>query len=311
MVAVVIVVTVVLLVLVAIVVALVLRRRGGDEVHSVEGYRHTLDTLQGIRTRTGSTSVRIIGGSGATGADDEMPAGPPGVIGGEHVGRALGEGPLVFEDHALSGSARHDRSNDRAIASMNHRPRRLGALVLAALVAVVVVVVLFLAGHHHPPAKATTATTVGHPSGTSATTGASATTVPRTRHHRVATTTTTAPTSFSAQSTTSTSATYVPPTPSYELTFTAAHGACWVLVTSASTGSTLYTAVMPQGTTQSVPASDQTKVQLGAPGAIAITLDGEPVILPTSLSSPYALYFQPATATVTTPTTAPVRGVAP
>ena len=84
-----------------------------------------------------------------------------------------------------------------------------------------------------------------------------------------------------------------------------------MLVTSESTGSTLYTAVMPQGATQSVPASDVTKVQLGAPGAISITLDGEPVVLPSSLSSPYALYFQPAAATASTPTTAPARGVAP
>ena len=306
--AVVIVITFVLVVLVAVVVGLALRRRGGDEVHSVEGYRHTLDTLQGIRTRTGSSSVRIIGGSTPPDTETEAPAGPPGVIGGVHPGRALGEGPLVFEDPALSGVARHDRSNDRAIASMNHRPRRLGALVLAVMAAVVVVVVLFLAGHHHPKAKASSPPTTAHHHAGATTT----TTAPRSRHHHAAaTTTTTAPTSFSAQSTTANGATYVPPTPSYQLTFTAAHGACWVLVTSQSTGSTLYTAVMPQGTSQSVPASDGTEVQLGAPGAISITLDGEPVILPSSLTSPYALYFQPATSTSTTPTTAPVRGVAP
>ena len=306
--AVVLVITFVLVVLVAVVVALALRRRGGDEVHSVEGYRHTLDTLQGIRTRTSSSSVRIIGGTSAASTETDVPAGPPGVIGGEHPGRALGQGPLVFEDPVLSGVARHDhRSNDRAIASMNHRPRRLGALVLALLAAIVVVVVLIVAGHHHPKAKATTPpTTAHHPA------GSTTTAAPRARHHHAPpTTTTTAPTSFSAQSTTANSATYVPPTPSYQLTFTASNGACWVLVTAQSTGSTLYTAVMPKGTSQTVPASDGTEVQLGAPSAITITLDGEPVILPSSITSPYALYFQPAASAATTPTTAPVRGVAP
>src|SRR5271165_7117566 len=53
-----------------------LRRRGGDDVHSVEGYRHTLDTLQGIRSKT-PTSVRVVAGREESEGRHAAPPEPP------------------------------------------------------------------------------------------------------------------------------------------------------------------------------------------------------------------------------------------
>jgi hypothetical protein len=39
----------------------ILRRRSGGDVHSVDGYRQTLSTLQTIRSRSSSSSVRVLG----------------------------------------------------------------------------------------------------------------------------------------------------------------------------------------------------------------------------------------------------------
>ncbi len=52
-------------------------RRGGDEVHSVEGYQHTLTTLQSMRARSGGT-VRVLGTprAGSPGPPPGSP-GPP------------------------------------------------------------------------------------------------------------------------------------------------------------------------------------------------------------------------------------------
>ena len=185
---------------VVVVVALVswaVRRRSVDEVHSVDGYRHTLDTLQDIRTRSGGGTVRVLGGGAApgapapgpdapgtgpggagragTGGDLERqgrpagpPAGTPHVAGEAGAGRAGGRG-LVFDDqppapHGGSQRGGH-RGEDRAISAMNHRPRRLGAPVLVGLVVLALLAVVVYIGarspHHGTPSagKGTTTTT--------------------------------------------------------------------------------------------------------------------------------------------------------
>jgi hypothetical protein len=292
--------------LVAVVVAVIaLRRRSSDEIHSVEGYRQTLDTLHELQSRSGS--VRLVGSTGpppgrasSIAAEEDRPV-------DEVTGlRRVGGTPLRFDDQRPPAS-RADRATlrqrDRAIASMNHRPRRVGALLLAALVGVAIVGGLFLAGHrHHPQAAATTTTAPAHGS---ATTAGSATTVGHvtttTAHHgHPKATTTTAPTSFTAATSTANSALYVPPATSYTLTFIATTGQCWIQATSTASGSNLYVGVLSQGSSQTVNATGVTKVTIGAPSAFSAALDGVPVVMPSSLGSPFVLTFQPAGAAPST-----------
>jgi len=293
-----IVVAVVAVVVLVAIVALVLRRRGSDEVHSVEGYRQTLDTLHDMQVR--SSSVRFVGGTGPP-----PPTRPP-VAGADGEGAPGAEGnPLRFEDHSLAATPRTERiaqrQRDRAIASMNHRPRRIGALVLAGLVGIVIVGALFVAGTHHHNG-ATTTTAAGAHSATSTTAaGAHSATTTTVRHgRRPRTTTTTVPTSFTAVTTTATSALYVPPASSYTLTLVATSGNCWVLVESTATGKTLYTGTLVPGTPQAVSATGESKITVGAPSAFSVVLDGEPVIMPSSVQSPFEITFLPATTTSTT-----------
>jgi hypothetical protein len=120
----------------------------------------------------------------------------------------------------------------------------------------------------------------------------------------VATTTTTQPTSFSPQSgATATTATYVPPTASYTLNLTAGTSPCWVSVLSSATGKSLFTGTLPAGQSQQVPAQGTTTVTIGAPSALAVTLDGEPVTMPPGFQAPFTMTMQPAVTPGTTVTT--------
>src|SRR5580704_13662203 len=103
-------VVIVIVVVLALVVgvAWLVRRRGGDEAHSVEGYRSTLETLGGMRAQSGS--VRVLGKSEETGD----PSRPP-----------TRDRDLVFEDPPPPIPALGQRGQDRAMSAMNHRPRRL------------------------------------------------------------------------------------------------------------------------------------------------------------------------------------------
>ncbi len=281
------VVVVVIVVVLALVVgvAWLVRRRGGDETHSVEGYRSTLDTLGGMRART--STVRVLGQS-------EEASDPP---------RPAARN-LVFEDPTPTPPALGRRGQDRAMSAMNHRPRRLGAPILVAAVVIALLVVVVVIGaraqHHHPNATATTTTghakttsTTGH-TGTTTTAGhgrTTTTTAPKT-------TTTTVPTSFVATTSTPTSGTYQPPTSAYTLTLTATTGACWVTVKS-STGSTVFSQTLASGQTQSVPLTGASTIELGAPSALTVTLDRKPVVLPNGYQTPFLMTFQPAGASPT------------
>jgi hypothetical protein len=69
-----------------------------------------------------------------------------------------------------------------------------------------------------------------------------------------------------SSSSTGTTATYpVPTSGSYTLTITATSSPCWVLVTSASTGTALWTGTLQAGGSQAVPGSGTVTVELGAP----------------------------------------------
>jgi len=107
-------------VVVVLLVAWVVRRRGTDEVHSVEGYRHTLDTLQSMRTPHPGASVRVLGDP-ATSGEREVP-GPSGRIG---PGLRAGDGSDVSEvdvPSLLSQSSRPSPLSPLSPLSQTSRP---------------------------------------------------------------------------------------------------------------------------------------------------------------------------------------------
>ena len=192
----------VLIVLLAVLVAAgvwISRRRGADETHSVEGYQHTLSTLQTIRSRSNSPSVRVIdpgeslppgaAGPGIVGIRGPGAAGvgPAGKGGLRHAGAAgsplpvqagadTPPGGLVFDDVAtgtVPGARRGGAGNhrqERAISVMNHRPRHLGGPIVAALVVIALIAVLLVIGGRTKHGSGTTGTTGTGASATSAST---------------------------------------------------------------------------------------------------------------------------------------------
>lgn len=185
------------------------RRRGADETHSVEGYQHTLSTLQTIRSRSGASPVRIVGpkdvtsgaaragivgirapGAGGVGAGwDAGAGGPGGTARGQGRTGAPGDplpphreadtppGGLRFDD--VSTGADHGRADagnvrrDRAIEVMNRRPRHLAGPIAAGAAVVVLIAVLVAIGgrsNHGTGAKATGATVTSAPAARQGTT---------------------------------------------------------------------------------------------------------------------------------------------
>jgi hypothetical protein len=306
---VVIVAVVVLLAVLGIAVALVLRRRGGDEVHSVEGYRAALETLQEVRARSSaaSGSVKVIGRGeeGSVTASDGMAAvGPAGGQGPMADGRGAGTGGSVvrFDDASDASGAggvelptpspRHSR---RALSAMNHRPRRVGAPLLAAIIVVVAVIVM--------------AVLIGARGRSSPHRSPTSTTVPVTHHNAAgshnakppahsATTTTAAPARYEPQpsSVTGTAATYTPPASSYSFTVKAGSSACWVQITETGPGTTLYAQTLAAGQSESVNLTGTATVDLGSPDSVTMKLDHEPLVLPSGYQTPFTLTLQPAAA---------------
>lgn len=190
---------------------------------------------------------------------------------------------------------------------MSRRPRR-GAGVALVVVAVAAFAALAFVGSRrsHPPAhgsatatthaRSVTATTVHH-----AQTGRRAT--------RSNTTTTTAPSKIVAltSSSTGTAATYSVGSATFTVLISAS-GPCWVDVTTVATGATVWTGTMQAGGTRSVRATGATTVELGATGA-SITVDGTPVVLPTTMHAPFIATFQPApSAAASSTSTVPSAG---
>lgn len=268
------------LVVVVVLVVLAMRaylRRGGDEANSVDDYRHTLHTLSDIRSRSATRTVRVIGADESAPGDEEV------------VGTTEGS---VFEDAGLRAplTAARTGRHDRAMSAMNRRPRRMGAPV-----AVGVVVLILLAGvvavgarsRHHTPTHSADAPT--------------STTVVTSHHSRspanrtTSTTTTTAPTRFLPADATSVSATYRPPANVYSVTLATGTSQCWVTVSSA-TGASLLSTTLSPGEKKTLSVTGGAKVVIGAPSALRVTLDHEPVVLPTGYGTPFTMTLQPATA---------------
>jgi hypothetical protein len=279
------------LVVVSFIALFALRRRGGDHLHSVDGYRRTLTTLEDVRSRslTGG-SVRILGSSGAA-ADAERPGrtlDPP---------HAAGHAPPDYRGTAVEPPARSARAGqrrrERAIAQMSRRPRRLGAPLAAAAVVIAAVTGLAVAGAHsrHPHAKTPPTTKPG--SSTSSPHGQG-------HGHPTPTTTTTFPATFVASATTSSTATYAVPNLGYTLNLTTTTGASWIEVTN-SAGTTVVAQTLPAGQHKSIPLTGDARLVLGAPGFMQVKVNASAVVLPGGISE--LLFDTPSPPSTTTPTT--------
>ena len=266
-----------------------LRRRAVARMHSVDGYRRTLTTLEDVRSRsfTGS-SVRVLGTSRTAAETERTPRvlDPPYLPG---TGRGVPEQQGSTVEPPARSARAGQRRRERAIAQMSRRPRRLGAPLAAAAVVIAAVTGLAIAGAHsrHPGHKNTTSTTT-----------------PGTHHKShtptVPSTTTTFPATFTASGTTSSTATYAVPNASYTLNVTTTTGASWVQVTN-SAGTTVVAETLPAGQHKAIPLTGNASLVLGAPGFTQVKIDSSPVVLPGGVSE--LLFNTPSPPATTTPTT--------
>lgn len=335
---------VVIAVVVVLLVAWGVRRRGTDEVHSVEGYRHTLDTLSSMRTGRPGGSVRVVGGPTTDRLSDPDPAasrgpglqGPadsapsrkagPGRVGWGPTARGdlggdPGGPPLVFEDESLRHGgistrpeALSARGQTRAMSAMNHRPRRLGPVIVAVVVVLAIVALAVYGARSHHPAKSASGTaqvaagSTSHSSTTARSSGRhkKGTAAGRSggkvksggKGHTAPTTPTTAvPPRFlpDTATATATTATYAPPAGTYTLTLATTTGDCWLTVTT--NGASVFSQTLPPGQRKSLTLSGATTILIGAPTYLAVTLDHEPVVLPAGFQTPFTMTLQPATST--------------
>src|ERR1019366_8584559 len=104
-------------------------------------------------------------------------------------------------------------------------------------------------------------------------------------------------------SSTGTSATYTIPHTSYQITATGT-GSCWVQVASSTTGATIWAGELSAGTVQNVQATGTTTVQFGTP-TLTLEVDTIPVVLPSSLRTPFVATFTPSAAATAAASSAP------
>jgi hypothetical protein len=303
-------------VVVGVIAAAVYRNRARDDVHSVEHYHRQLHTLEEMRTHSPPGSEEADGENGQSQAASPAsafrvsgsstvrlteaghtivpPAPPPPV-------KNPGE-PVLFVDSHLTPDPNEPSKttfmtgvDDKAMHSINHRPKRLGALIALAAV-VILIVVLFVAGmhsnnspHRHPTSgTATTVTTAPtHSRSHPGTAGAN-----RPKSHKTSVTTTTVAPVVSAPAPTSPNvANYQVGVSSYSLALSATSGDCWVSATNTSTGDVLFSGVLAAGQSHTISASGPVTVVSGAPAAFAATVNGVPAQLPFGFQAPFTMMF--------------------
>lgn len=193
---------------------------------------------------------------------------------------------VVFDDgHPTTPEHVPAWTQDRAIGTMNRRPRQLAApaLALAAVTGLIVVLLVFGAHtttprHHHaavvpPPRAVTTRPTV-------------TTTVPP------------LPNVSAPQVTSASDATYEVGANSYTLVLAATSSACWIDVTGA-TGGSIFSGLMTPGQHQTIPATGLVSVEVGAPASFTATVNGTAVALPATYQTPLTLHFTPPASAAT------------
>jgi RodZ C-terminal domain len=302
----------------ALVVA-ALMRPGGDDV-SVRSYHSTLGTLEHLshpERRARRPAGRSPGEAGPHAG--YFPPVPPHAERGDEESPAGAE-PLVFDDArprdrgepppAETASARARRVQRIALDSMERRPRR-GVGIAVVVIALVAFAALAYVGSRrsNPPARTSATRTTTHArSVTSTTVHRSSSARSHGRSGSASSTTSTTPTRIVAATTSSTGTTATYPVGKNDFTvLISASGPCWIDVTTAATGATLFTGTLQAGASQSVPATGATTVELGATGS-TMTVDGTPVVLPTPLHTPFVATFQPTAPATSPATTAPSAG---
>ncbi len=296
------------LVVVGLVAAAVIRRRGQDDVHSVEHYHQRLHTLEEI-----SSHPTVAGAGGEeNGHDDAAYPARAFKVAGSSTVRLTDPGhtivppvppppvpnpsePVQFDDAPADASKPNFLigADDRAMHSIDRRPRRLGGPLAAVAAVVVLIVVLIVTGLHsnmppkHPKSSgtATTVTTTSaraHPRSGAATKG-----------HTKTTTTTTPPAVSAPTATSQNGATYQVADASYSLALSAKTGECWISATDSNNGTVLFTGVLTSGQSHTISASGPVTVVAGAPAAFAATVNGVPVQLPFGFQAPFTLKFEP------------------
>jgi hypothetical protein len=284
------------------------RRVSHDDVHSVEGYHrslHTLETINAhpaetVRSATGSendqakaaypeSAVRLAGSAYVRVTDNRPGAVPP--VPPPPVADA--DEPVKFDDdekppvHPPTPVAAH---RDKAMVSINHRPRRLAAPATALAVVAVLIIVLLLTGSHTTaPPRHTGATKAG-------------VTAPTSKPHVTAPTTSSTvpavqpPAVSLPQGATSTSATYDVASTDFTLAFSATTGVCWVDATNSTTGSTYFEGTLEAGEQRSFDVTGPVSIEIGAPSVFAATVDGDAVGLPSGYQTPFTMSFVRMTA---------------
>jgi hypothetical protein len=300
-------------VVVALTVVLLTRRAAHDDLHKVEGYHRSIHTLQSINAHPATpgraepnhfekpdypeSAIRLAGTPSVRVTDappsSVPPVPPPPVV--------EAETPVTFDDtdsSTLSTPATPATSvapemppqdapgsRDKAMGSINHRPRRLAAPAMAVAVVSVLVVVLLLTGSH------TVAPTRQHHVGS---TGKSVNAPePKTNGQPTAsTTTTTLPPPVSLpQSSTARAATYSVSGGNFSLSFVATSGQCWVDATDSSSGATLFVGTLQPGAQQALNATGPVTVIIGAPTVLAVSVDRSQVVLPAGFQTPFTMRF--------------------
>jgi hypothetical protein len=282
-------------------VALLTRRVAHDDVHSVEGYHRSLHTLESINANP------MISGSDERSSQGAGPAYPESAVrvASPSTGRATAlpgsvppvpippladpDTPMTFDD--AEGAPPHSPPapprpvhRDKAMISINHRPRRLAAPATAVAVVLVLVVVLLLTGSHSVPPRGT------HSSDRNSRHNGS--TAPKPPKKGATTTTSTPPPPVSSpQAATTQSATYDVAATAFTVTLTTTSGACWVDATSSATGTTLFSGTLAAGAQHSFSATGPVTLIVGAPTVLHTTVDGDAVDLPPGFQTPFTMSF--------------------
>lgn len=296
---------------------LLLQRPKGTDLSSVKKYHSALGTIEHISERTmqppGKVATSPGGPSGAGAVGRSVP--PVPVRGSGDFPDP--EAPIVFDDSRprdhyepqshfdSEGPTRfgslHNRAERQALDSMNHRPRRTTWLMVGVIV-LVLFGTLFLIGSHHPKSK----TGAGRTSRSSSVSDTSSSVGSQNsgggdhknhnkhhdKHGQQSPPTTQPGSQVVALSSTGATAVYPAAADSYQVTVDAT-GPCWVLATSSSTGSVLWTGTMQAGQTQPIQANGTVTVELGS-ATCAMKLDNLPVVFPTPESTPFIATFQPS-----------------
>jgi hypothetical protein len=257
-------VAVVVAVLAALVVGRAVRKRRRDEIRSVGHYHERLDTLH-VAPQDRGGSVRFV--------EDTA---PPEVHADPDRPRLDPESAHLepWAPPPTQRQRRHRHDQQWAMRRMQPRARvDTGTLLVVAIVAAVLVAIA-LAGYLIQRGRGTATTTT--------------TTLPQ-----ASTTTTTPPSSLTAATVTGGLAVYHVPSASYGLAVSAVGGREWLQLTVPPLSSHIVTKVLASGASTTSNVTGASDLELGAPSAARVTVNGIAVVLPARFTPPLTLRFEP------------------